>query len=197
MAPDADDTAPDLAKVAARERARDAAEDSRFSDPPPSALQRARFGIYAKLGLGLFGALILFAMLRAVFGGGAAGVDVARAASSVPEIGSNTEPLPLAQRNGTEEVVAAPVLDFDAALADEPEGAKRDALIALEARRLPQAIAAGERAVALDPSDGEAWLIVGAAYQEFGQMAEARRCYRACVTQGKHDPRGECAAMLR
>ena len=48
---------------------------------------------------------------------------------------------------------------------------------------------------ALDPTDGEAWLILGAAYQEKGDMKNARRSYKACLEQGKRGPKYECAAM--
>ena len=68
---------------------------------------------------------------------------------------------------------------------------------ALEKRKIPEAIEAGERSVTLDPTDGEAWLILGAAYQEKGDMVNARRCYGACVKQGKTGPRLECQKMLR
>jgi Flp pilus assembly protein TadD len=69
--------------------------------------------------------------------------------------------------------------------------------IALERGRLGAAIEAGERSVALDPTDGEAWLILGAAYQTKGNAKDARRCYKTCIEQAKRGPRGECAAMLR
>lgn len=68
---------------------------------------------------------------------------------------------------------------------------------ALERGKLADAIEAGERSVALDPTDGEAWLLLGASYQEKGKGADARRCYRACAEQGKRGPVGECRAMLR
>jgi tetratricopeptide (TPR) repeat protein len=68
---------------------------------------------------------------------------------------------------------------------------------ALERGRVRDAIAAGENSVALDPADGEAWLVLGAAYQQAGSAAEARRCFRACVDRGTRGPRGECASMLR
>lgn len=66
---------------------------------------------------------------------------------------------------------------------------------ALERGDLGSAVAAGERSVALDPTDGEAWLILGAAYQASGELAEAKRCYRACVAQARRGPKGECQAM--
>jgi hypothetical protein len=68
---------------------------------------------------------------------------------------------------------------------------------ALEGHRLVAAVEAGERSVELDPTDGEAWLILGAAYQERGDATNARRCYRACVAEAKRGPRSECAGMLR
>lgn len=77
--------------------------------------------------------------------------------------------------------------------AKEKAGSRR----ALESGNVRQAIEAGELSVALDPTDGEAWLILGAAYQQKGDMKEARRCYKACLDQGKRGPKGECAAMLR
>jgi hypothetical protein len=75
--------------------------------------------------------------------------------------------------------------------------AKRQSQRALESGKLADAVEAGERAVALDPSDAESWLILGAAYQSRGATADARRCFSSCVRLGKRGPRGECAAMLR
>ena len=74
---------------------------------------------------------------------------------------------------------------------------KNDSRRALERGKVGDAIAAGERSVALDPTDGEAWLLLGAAYQEKGNNAEARRCYSSCIKDGKRGPLGECRAMLR
>jgi tetratricopeptide (TPR) repeat protein len=73
---------------------------------------------------------------------------------------------------------------------------KRDARTLLERYRAKDAILAGERAVALDPTDGEAWLILGAAYQEAGQLDGARRAFQACLKQAKRGPVDECRAML-
>jgi hypothetical protein len=83
------------------------------------------------------------------------------------------------------------------AVSADPKAEKAKARSLLENRRLVEAIAAGERSVALDPTDGEAWLILGAAYQEKGNMVEARRAYASCVKEGKTGPRDECSKMLR
>jgi hypothetical protein len=74
---------------------------------------------------------------------------------------------------------------------------KTKARTLLEKRKLGDAIEAGERSVKLDPTDGEAWLILGAAYQEKGNMVEARRAYTSCVKDAQTGPRAECAKMLR
>jgi hypothetical protein len=67
----------------------------------------------------------------------------------------------------------------------------------LEKRKIAEAIEAGERSVKLDPTDGEAWLLLGASYQEKGKMVEARRAYASCVKEATTGPRQECAKMLR
>jgi hypothetical protein len=68
---------------------------------------------------------------------------------------------------------------------------------ALERGSLKSSIEAGEQSVDLDPTDSEAWLILGAAYQQMGSLGEARRCFRSCVVKGKGASRSECAAMLQ
>jgi tetratricopeptide (TPR) repeat protein len=74
---------------------------------------------------------------------------------------------------------------------------KRASRVALERGRTAASIEAGEHAVRLDPLDADAWLILGAAYQQKGDLAEARRCYKACVERGQRGDRRECIAMLR
>jgi hypothetical protein len=75
--------------------------------------------------------------------------------------------------------------------------AKRVSQRALERGDAKTSIEAGERSIALDPSDAEAWLILGAAYQTRGTFADARRCFSSCVRVAKRGPRGECGALLR
>jgi hypothetical protein len=99
----------------------------------------------------------------------------------------------------------APPVDTNGASSGEPvtpdpkeaRKAKVASRNALENGHVDESIAAGERSVALDPADGEAWLILGAAYQAKNNLADARRCWKACLSEGKRGPRGECAAMLR
>ncbi|HEV3190050.1 MAG TPA: hypothetical protein VGY54_06110 [Polyangiaceae bacterium] len=74
---------------------------------------------------------------------------------------------------------------------------KKASQLALEQGRTAASIEAGEHAVQLDPLDADAWLILGAAYQQKGALAEARRCYKACVQRGQRGDRRECFALLR
>jgi len=56
---------------------------------------------------------------------------------------------------------------------------------------------AGElRSVALDPTDAEAWLILGSAQQDAGHWKEGRESYAQCVKQAKVGPVSECRMML-
>jgi tetratricopeptide (TPR) repeat protein len=87
---------------------------------------------------------------------------------------------------------------------ETPEPDPRDALrqkrasqAALERGRIAASIEAGENAVLLDPLDADAWLILGAAYQQKGDLGQARRCYKACVQRAQRGSRRECFAMVR
>ena len=77
----------------------------------------------------------------------------------------------------------------------EAAKAKHASQLALERGKAADAIEAGEQSVSLDPSDAEAWLILGAAYQEKGDIKNARRSFRSCLDQGKRGPKWECAQM--
>lgn len=73
---------------------------------------------------------------------------------------------------------------------------KAQAQAALDRNNAGFAVAAAERSVALDPTDAEAWLILGAAYQMQNRNAEARRAFGSCAKQAKRGPVGECTQML-
>jgi hypothetical protein len=84
-----------------------------------------------------------------------------------------------------------------AELASEALEKKQASQQALEKGKLSVSIELGERAVALDPTDGDSWLILGAAYLQRRDIKNARRCFSSCVTQATSGQRKECAAMLR
>lgn len=114
------------------------------------------------------------------------------ASQPVPE--SVAAAAPLAPSAVAAASVADPVGDAPAKRAADE---KKNARTALERGQSKKAVEAGERAVALDPTDGESWLLLGAAYQEIGKPGDARRCFTSCVKEGKKGPIGECRAMLR
>jgi cytochrome c-type biogenesis protein CcmH/NrfG len=167
---------------------------------PEARARRARFATYVRVAVGLCVALCVAAAGRNVLSAreqGDAPRRAAVAASAVahapaaiaPVVETAIEPAtPLPEVSA----VAAPSVDRDAA-----PRAKRAAQRALEMGRVAAAIESGETSVALDPSDGEAWLILGAAYLERGQASDARRCFRSCVAEARRGPKWECAAMLR
>jgi tetratricopeptide (TPR) repeat protein len=75
--------------------------------------------------------------------------------------------------------------------------AKQEAQHAIDRGRVPEAIEAAERSVDLDPTDAEAWLILGAAYQSAGRYTKARHAFSSCKQEATRGPRSECAALLR
>jgi hypothetical protein len=119
---------------------------------------------------------------------------VAPAATPAPEPVKTAEPATaVAPAAAPADAPAAPaVATSDKTALQE----KHDSRRALERGKLADAVAAGERSVALDPTDGEAWLLLGAAYQEQGKNADARRCYSSCVKEGKRGQLGECRALI-
>ncbi len=181
---------------------------------PEVALRRARFARYVTWAVGMASVVCVVAILR-----GAAEDREMRAraaastASTTAPASPTVEPPPLAMPLAMPIPAAQPV---PAAVVEAPKAAaapsdetprdtpaktakeeKADAQRALERRQLEAAVAAGERAVLLDPTDGDAWLLLGAAHQERGNMTEARRAYSSCVKEGKRGAVGECRAMLR
>jgi tetratricopeptide (TPR) repeat protein len=75
---------------------------------------------------------------------------------------------------------------------------KEAAMHLLEHGNWNAAIAAAERSVRLDPTDGEAWLILGGAYQERGSDRAARHAYASCAQNAKPGhARSECASLAR
>ncbi len=92
---------------------------------------------------------------------------------------------------------AAPATDTPPVSDKTAAQEKHDCQVALEHSAFKKSIEAGERSVALDPTDAEAWLLLGAAYQSLGNGAEARRAFSSCLKEGKKGPVGECRAMMR
>jgi hypothetical protein len=155
---------------------------------PPAPLRRPTMEKYIKAAIGFAAVVGLAALVRAgVARLGHAPEHTAAAATVNPPAPSIPPPPPVVEET------APPVAAAPAKSAAEE---KKGALAALEQRKLDDAIAAGERAVDLAPEDGEAWLILGAAYQDSGRFAEARHAYAECTKQAKTGNIRECAFLL-
>jgi hypothetical protein len=114
--------------------------------------------------------------------------------SAAPSVPVDTAmPAPSASAASSSAATGGGDRQFDSAAAEE---AKKAAQTALGRNKFDAAVEAAERAVTLDPTDGDAWLLLGAAYLEKGKKAEAHRAFASCVKQGKRGRVGECA-MLR
>ena len=73
----------------------------------------------------------------------------------------------------------------------------RDAQKALDHGDTAQAIDLGRKATSADPSNAEAWLTLGAAYEAAGRASLARGAYQSCVSHGKGERVAECRALLQ
>ncbi len=76
---------------------------------------------------------------------------------------------------------------------EEREAARR----LLERNKLADAIEAALRSTSIDPTDADAWLLLGAAYQASGKSADARAAYGTCAKEAKKGSVRECQLMLR
>jgi tetratricopeptide repeat protein len=112
-----------------------------------------------------------------------------------PAVTAEQPPSQAEAPKAADEAPSAPPAGTPEESAEEAKKAKKVSQHALEVGKVKDSIEAGERAVALDPTDAESWLILGAAYQQAGKQADARRCFKSCLQLGTHGPKGECAAM--
>jgi hypothetical protein len=200
-------------------------EDPRASQKMTVAVRarRARFAKYVQFAVAFCAVVCVMALVRLVVARvrapeAEARADVAQvaatqvAAALAAQPAAPAEPTPPVAappaEKPSEPAPAAPAAVSPAAPAagtaatPEPTGKtalqeKNDARKALERGKLGEAIEAGERSIALDPTDADAYLLTGAAYLEKGKNADARRIFQACVKEAKKGPRGECGAMLR
>jgi Flp pilus assembly protein TadD len=59
----------------------------------------------------------------------------------------------------------------------------------------PRALALAHQAVLANPSDADAWLILGAACQAAGNVPAARDAYRSCVSSARTANISECRLL--
>jgi CheY-like chemotaxis protein len=75
--------------------------------------------------------------------------------------------------------------------------ATRDAQKALDHGDTARAIDLARKATSADPSNAEAWLTLGAAYEAAGRASYARGAYQSCVQHGKGERVEECRALAQ
>ena len=102
-------------------------------------------------------------------------------------------PPPVAAASGS----AAPIDEAPAVPEKTALEERNDARRALERGRMQEAIDAAVRSTTLDPTDADAWLLLGAAYMDRGKSADARAAFSSCAKLATKGPVGECRLMLR
>jgi cytochrome c-type biogenesis protein CcmH/NrfG len=157
---------------------------------PPE--RREKLAKYVKYAVALCGLLCGVALVR---------VAVSRSHPVVAEAAAAQVALP----------PPAPVLEPPAPAEPEPAPAATEAPASgksakeemeaaralLEHGKTKDALEGAARSVALDPTDAEAWLILGAAQLNAGHSKEAREAFVECTKQAKAGPVVECRNMLR
>jgi tetratricopeptide (TPR) repeat protein len=201
----ADSLAPSA--LEARGESHDAASDVLAVEPrkwsPVAKARRARFAKYVTATVGACAVVCALAGIRHATGA-RSDAPSALANRDVPMRPPPAPPPPAPPAPETTDIeppaAAPPSARFVEPTEDDRSLArreKRDSQRALELGHVAEAIERGEKSVADDPTDREAWLILGAAYQHASDPENARRCFQACLTQGKKGATWECAAMLR
>jgi DNA-binding response OmpR family regulator len=72
----------------------------------------------------------------------------------------------------------------------------REAQALLDRGSFGRAIDVGKRATAMDPTNAEAWLTLGGAYDANGNHLQARSAYKSCIEGAKGGRVTECRALL-
>jgi hypothetical protein len=176
--------------------------------PPPHPQRRGALLRYVGIAVGLCAVLVLAALARIALARNHANevpapVAMAPTAAPLPEPVASVAPAPPAPV-GVASAVPPPPVDVppepSAATPDVPTKSaleeKTDARHALERGKFADAIQAALRSTALDPTDADAWLLLGAAYQESGKGADARAAYATCAKEAKKGEVRECQLML-
>jgi len=156
-----------------------------------------RWGRVRMGSLSVAACLALIVAMTARWGGSAPHRSpTAEPASSSPSSTAAAEPA-AASSVATDDPSASASASAPPAPPPEAAEKKNASQQALEHGRAALSIELGERAVELDPTDADRWLILGAAYMQRGDNKNARRCFTSCVEKATTGQRKECSAMLR
>jgi tetratricopeptide (TPR) repeat protein len=219
-----EETIPPAGDLAVAEQFFSEADVSRLADPdddldsienekaqrksdPAVVQRRAKFAKYVTWTVGVSAALCLVAVAKIAFTSSSKTISAANAANAPAktEMVVKTPPppaaAPAAPAAKAAEPAAAAVAPAEPAkpvVTGDVKEEKAKVKAALDKNKLADAIEAGERAVAIDETDSEAWLLLGAAYHAKGELKEAQRAYHACVDKGTKDKfQRECKLFAR
>lgn len=124
------------------------------------------------------------------------------APTATPSVVATADPPPRPTARPDERVAAGkPTADKPATPPEAPAGDARSltqaaqAVLEKDERAANRAAELALRAVRADPSNAEAWLTLGAAYQAAGKGSAARGAYRQCVTKASGPRVAECRAL--
>jgi tetratricopeptide (TPR) repeat protein len=179
-------------------------EKAQRKSDPEVVRRRAKLAKYVTWAVGVSAALCLVAVVRTTFTSSSKTITAANAASVKTEIAVKAPPAPTvapspkAAEPAAAAIAAEPTEPVKAVVTGDVKEEKAKVKAALDKNKLADAIDAGERAVAIDETDSEAWLLLGAAYQAKGDLKEARRAYRSCLDKGTKDKfQRECRLFAR
>jgi hypothetical protein len=184
------DTAPSLSPFALHEE-----EDERA--PQVSPERRRKLTRYVAATVCVCVALCLTALVRVAVAHGKGEDDAPVARTSAPTTSAPVAAASPAAVVATQEAATPAPLPAATAPAKTAREERDAARRALEAGHARDALAAAERATALDPKDADGWLLIGAANQTMGHAKEARAAFTTCVKTAKRGPVRECRSMLR
>ena len=181
-------------------------EKAQRKSDPDVVKRRAKFAKYVTWAVGVSAALCLVAVVRTTFSSSSKSIAAANAASvktemaAKPPVAAAPQPVaPVAPKAA--EPAAAPVAPAEPAkpvVTGDIKEEKAKVKAALDKNKLADAIEAGERAVAIDETDSEAWLLLGASYHQKGDLKEAQRAYKSCLEKGNKDKfQRECRMFAR
>jgi tetratricopeptide (TPR) repeat protein len=176
-----------------------------MSDMPPAGLPRRNLAKYVKAAVGFCAVLLVVAGVRAALTKATHSEPVASAATAAPPPAPTVAPPPAPPDPPAAAAPAtapAPVAQVDTAAAPPPVSDKtaaqelKDAQSLLDRGKIKDAAAAAQRSIALDPTDANAWLVLGAADQMLGKGKDAHDAFTECTKQAKKGEIRECRAML-
>jgi hypothetical protein len=167
--------------------------------------RRRKLTNYVKLAVGFSGVLLLAAAVRVGVSHVVHPAEASAPATHVMAIAAPPVAVPPPLETAPSLQAPPAVVEDAPAVVDEPappparsaKQEKESARAALEHGKRKDAVEAAQRSVDLDPTDAEAWLILGSAQQESGKWKDARESFVSCTKQAKLGPIGECRMMLR